>query len=140
MDAPIVGAIGGTFGGNPLACASALAVFDLLETTPILQRAQDLAIHLRNTFARWQGQFEIIGDVRGLGPMQGLELVKSRKSKEPHPDAAKAWAKFALEHGVIVMSSGTHGNVIRFLLPLTIQIEELNEGLAVLEQGLGSLP
>jgi|SRR5436190_6816897 len=139
MDAPIVGAIGGTFGGNPLACASALAVFDFLEKTPILEHAQELAVHLQKTFARWQGQFELIGDVRGLGPMQGLELVKSRKSKEPHADAAKALAKFALERGVIIMSSGTHGNVIRFLPPLTITLDELTEGLAVLEQGFRSI-
>src|SRR6185503_4273295 len=120
MDAPIEGGIGGTFGGNPLACAAALAVFDVIEGQDLLSKAKALATALQDRLALWKAKYDLIGDVRGLGPMQGIEFVKSRKTKEPNPDAAKAIVRYAYEHGVICMTSGTHSNVIRFLMPLVI--------------------
>lgn len=139
MDAPIEGAIGGTFGGNPLACAAALAVFETLERGDLLANAKRIANALQERFALWKTKYEAIGDIRGLGPMQGLEFVKSRKTKEPHPDAAKGLVRYACEHGVICMTSGTHSNVVRLLMPLMIAAEELHEGLGVLEAGLNTL-
>ena len=138
MDAPIEGGIGGTFGGNPLACAAALAVFDVIERDDLLKKAQALGSTLQERLAKWKAKHEVIGDVRGLGPMQGIEFVKSRKTKEPHPEAAKSLVRYAYENGVICMTSGTYGNVIRFLMPLVISREELNEGLDVIEKGLAS--
>ena len=135
MDAPIEGAIGGTFGGNPLACAAALAVFEIMERGEMLANANGLASPLQQRLATWKSKYEVIGDVRGLGPMQAIEFVKSRKTKEPHPEAAKALVRHAYEHGVICMTAGTYGNVVRFLMPLTISAEELSEGLDVLEKG-----
>ena len=135
MDAPIEGGIGGTFGGNPLACAAALAVFEIMERGELLASAKVLASTLQQRLAVWKSKHEVIGDVRGLGPMQAIELVKSRKTKEPHPEATKALVRYACEHGVICMTAGTYGNVLRFLMPLTISPEDLEEGLDVLEQG-----
>src|SRR5688572_14815399 len=136
MDAPIEGAIGGTFGGNPLACVAALAVFDILERGDLLTNAKAIARTLQERLSAWKMKHDAIGDIRGLGPMQAIELVKSRKTKEPHPDAAKALVRYAYEHGVICMTAGTYSNVVRLLMPLTISSEELNEGLEVIERGL----
>src|SRR5688572_3748562 len=136
MDAPIEGAIGGTFGGNPLACAAALAVFDILERGDLLTNAKAIARTLQERLSAWKMKHDAIGDIRGLGPMQGIEFVKSRKTKEPNPEGAKALVRYACEHGVICMTSGTYGNVVRLLMPLVISREELEEGLNILEQGL----
>jgi 4-aminobutyrate aminotransferase/(S)-3-amino-2-methylpropionate transaminase len=135
MDAPIEGAIGGTFGGNPLACAAALAVFEMVDDS-FLARARQLGKLLVETLDRWKEQFERIGDVRGLGPMQGLEFVANRRTKEPDPEAAKALVRFAYENGVICMTAGTYSNVVRLLMPLVISEGELSEGLEVIERGL----
>jgi 4-aminobutyrate aminotransferase / (S)-3-amino-2-methylpropionate transaminase / 5-aminovalerate transaminase len=136
MDAPIEGGIGGTFGGNPLACAAALAVFDVIEKGDLLKNAKAIAVTLQQCLALWKSKYELIGDIRGIGPMQGIEFVKSRKTKEPHPDAAKAVVRYAYEHGVISMTAGTYSNVVRLLMPLTITNAELTEGLDVLEKAL----
>jgi 4-aminobutyrate aminotransferase / (S)-3-amino-2-methylpropionate transaminase / 5-aminovalerate transaminase len=138
MDAPIDGGIGGTFGGNPLACAAALAVFDVIERSDLLSRSQALATTLKGRLAEWKLKYDLIGDVRGLGPMQGIELVKSRKTKEPHAEATKAIVRYCYEHGVICMSAGTYSNVIRLLMPLVISDAELNEGLEVVEKAISS--
>ncbi len=138
MDAPIDGGIGGTFGGNPLACAAALAVFDVIERSDLLSRSQALSKALQGRLAEWKAKHDLIGDVRGLGPMQGIELVKSRKTKEPHPEATKAIVRYCYEHGVISMSAGTYSNVIRLLMPLVISDAELNEGLEVVEKAISS--
>jgi 4-aminobutyrate aminotransferase/(S)-3-amino-2-methylpropionate transaminase len=139
MDAPIEGAIGGTFGGNPLACAAALAVFDWIKQTDALKKSAELGAYLQKRLHDWRTQCVVIGDVRGLGPMQGIEFVRFQKTKEPNPDAAKALVRFAYENGVICMTSGTYSNVVRLLMPLTIKDDELEEGLAVLEKGLATI-
>ena len=133
MDAPIEGGIGGTFGGNPLGCAAALAVFEIIERGEVLQNAKSIAAILEKRLALWRSKYELIGDIRGLGPMQGIEFVKSSKTKEPYPDAAKAVVRHAYEHGVISMTAGTYSNVVRLLMPLTISQDELSEGLDALE-------
>jgi 4-aminobutyrate aminotransferase/(S)-3-amino-2-methylpropionate transaminase len=139
MDAPVEGGIGGTYSGNPVACASALAVIDLFKSGGLLKRARKLGDKLRDQLTQWEQTFPIIGDVRGIGPMRGIELVKDRKTKEPHKDAAAALVKYAYEHGVILLTAGTYGNVIRFLMPLVIEDAELHEGLQVIEDGLRSI-
>ena len=137
MDAPVVGAIGGTFGGNPLGCAAALAVFSQIDA--LLPKAKILGEVLATRLSGWQQRYPRIGDVRGLGPMLGMELVKDRASKTPDPDGTKKLARYCYEHGVIVMTSGSYGNVLRFLMPLVIDHSDLEEGLAVVEAGLRSL-
>jgi 4-aminobutyrate aminotransferase/(S)-3-amino-2-methylpropionate transaminase len=136
MDAPVEGGIGGTFGGNPLACAAALAVFDWIEQTDALEKSKQLGVYLQQRLRLWKTKFPLIGDVRGIGPMQGIEFVQSQQNKEPNADAAKSLVRFAYENGVICMTSGTYGNVVRLLMPLSIARAELDEGLAVLERGL----
>lgn len=138
MDGPVAGGIGGTFGGNPLCCAAALEVIRLLEDGDILPRAKKLADTLHRALLSWKERFPVIGDVRGLGPMLAIELVKDRATKEPHPDAAKALSKYAYEHGVVTLTAGTHANCLRFLPPLAITDEQLAEGLSVVEDALSS--
>jgi 4-aminobutyrate aminotransferase/(S)-3-amino-2-methylpropionate transaminase len=141
MDAPAEGGIGGTYGGNPVACAAALAVVDRFEKDggALIARASALGGVLRDRLLAWKGRFPVIGDVRGLGPMLGMELVKDRNTKEPDKTTTAALVRYAYEHGVVLLSAGTYGNVVRFLPPLTITDDELAEGLAVVEQGLASL-
>lgn len=139
MDAPIVGGIGGTYCGNPLACASALAVFEVFKDGILLKHAQKLGSTLRSRLLQWKEQFAFIGDVRGLGPMQAVEFVKDAQSREPNADFTKRLVKFGFENGVVLMSAGTFGNVIRFLIPLVITEDQLNEGLDVIEKGLKTL-
>ena len=135
MDAPMVGGIGGTFGGNPVSCAAALAVLELCEQGDLLRRARALAEKLPGRLAVLR-RFGKVGDIRGQGAMQALELVKDRQSKEPDQEAVAAVIRHCYERGLILMSAGTYGNVIRLLMPLVITDGQLEEGLAVLESGL----
>ena len=139
MDATGVGGIGGTFGGNPLSCAAAIAVCDLFAKGEILERARHLAAHIQATLAAWPDRYPAVGNVRGLGTMMGFELVKDRATKEPWPEGAKQLTKFCYERGLIIMTAGTYGNVVRLLMPLVITDAELAEGVGVLEQGLAEL-
>jgi 4-aminobutyrate aminotransferase/(S)-3-amino-2-methylpropionate transaminase len=138
MDAPIEGGIGGTFGGNPVACAAALAVFDLMENGDILKRAKAVGEALATRLSQWASKYPVIGETRGLGPMRALELVKDQKTKEPNPELAKKIVKHCYERGVIIMTAGSYGNVVRILVPLVIEPAQLQEGLDVLEAGLKS--
>jgi 4-aminobutyrate aminotransferase/(S)-3-amino-2-methylpropionate transaminase len=136
MNAPQVGGLGGTYGGNPVCCRAALAVLEIFEEERLIERARILGEKLRERFEAMQKRLEIIGDVRGLGPMLALELVKDRENKEPAADAAKALVKFCYEKGLVVLSCGNFSNVIRTLMPLVITDEQLDRGLAILEEGL----
>jgi 4-aminobutyrate aminotransferase/(S)-3-amino-2-methylpropionate transaminase len=139
MEAPQVGGLGGTYGGNPVCCAAALAVLDVFTEEGLLARAEALGLKLRARFDGMQRTFEAIGDVRGLGPMLALELVKDRAGKEPAGDLAKALVKYCYEKGLIILSCGHHGNVIRTLMPLVITDAQLDRGLAIVEEGLTAL-
>ena len=136
MDAPNVGGIGGTFGGNPVSCAAALAVFKTFEDGKQLAHAKNLGRALHTRLMSWKERFPAIGDVRGLGPMLAMEFVKKGTSKEPDADYAKKLLHLAYERGVIMMTAGTYGNVVRFLMPLVITDEQLTEGLDVIEKCL----
>lgn len=139
MDAPGVGGLGGTFGGNPLACAAANAVLDEFEDGKLLDRANRIGQRFDRRAREWKERFEIIGDARGLGAMRALELVKSQASRDPAPEQAKKITQYCYEHGLITITAGTYGNVIRVLVPLVVGDDQLEEGLDVLEAGLASI-
>jgi 4-aminobutyrate aminotransferase/(S)-3-amino-2-methylpropionate transaminase len=139
MDAPGPGGLGGTFGGNPLSCAAALAVLDLFERENLLERANQLGDRFQTRAREWRCRWPIIGDVRGLGGMQAIELVQSQESKTPATDETKKITQYCYEHGVITITAGTHSNVIRILVPLIATDAQFDEGLAVLESGLAAV-
>lgn len=139
MEAPQVGGLGGTYGGNPLACVAALAVLDVMEAENIPARAARMGERVRARFCRWATRYECIGDVRGLGAMIGLELVRNRRDKEPAKELTSALLTAALQRGLILLSAGTYGNIIRVLAPLTTPEEILEEGLDVMEQSLAAV-
>ncbi len=139
MDAACEGGIGGTFGGNPVSCAAALAVCDVFQNGDILKRAQNLGAQIHETLLGLEKKYSMVGNVRGLGTMMGFELVKDRTTKEPWADGAKQLTKFCYEHGLIIMTAGTYGNVVRLLMPLVISDAELREGFEILERGLVDL-
>jgi len=131
--------LGGTYGGNPVACRAGLAVMEIFEEENLLQAAETLGKKLKKRFDAFQKEFELIGEVRGIGPMLALELVKDRETKEPATDEAKALVKFCYDKELIILSCGNFGNVIRTLIPLVITDELLERGLAIIEEGLTSL-
>jgi 4-aminobutyrate aminotransferase / (S)-3-amino-2-methylpropionate transaminase / 5-aminovalerate transaminase len=137
MDAPAPGGLGGTFGGNPAACAAACVVLDEVATPEFRARSEELGAHLRKRLEALAERVPQIGEVRGLGPMLALELVHDRESKRPAPELAKATTTGALERGLILLSCGLHGNVVRILVPLVASDDELNRGLEILEEALG---
>ncbi len=139
MDAPIEGGVGGTYGGNPVACSAALAVFDLFQDGSLLKKAQRVEQLLSARMESWLSKFRYIGFTRGLGPMRAMELVKDRATKEPFKEAVAQLLKYCYEHGVILLSAGTLGNAVRFLVPMIISEAELQEGLDVIERGLEEL-
>jgi 4-aminobutyrate aminotransferase/(S)-3-amino-2-methylpropionate transaminase len=136
MDKPHVGGLGGTYGGNPIACRAALAVLGMLEEENFLNKAADLGDRVRAELDKFAEELEIIGEVRGLGPMLALELVRDRKTREPAGDAAKKVVQLCYEQGVITLSCGNHGNIIRTLMPLVIKDSELEKGLSILKSSL----
>ncbi len=136
MDAPGPGGLGGTFTGNPLACAAALAVLDMFEKDNLSARAEELGKRFQKRAKDWQKRWPMIGDVRGLGAMQAIELVRSPETREPAPDEAKRIMQYAYEHGLILLGAGSYSNVIRLLVPLVITDQQLDEGMDVLEAAL----
>ena len=139
MDSPAVGGLGGTYSGNPLALAAANAVLDLFEHSDLLQRADVIGAAVETRARRWLADHAIIGDVRRLGAMVALELVRDRQTKQPAKHEVDTIVRTAAERGLILMPAGTYGNVIRVLVPLVVTDEELDEGLAVLERCLASV-
>jgi 4-aminobutyrate aminotransferase / (S)-3-amino-2-methylpropionate transaminase / 5-aminovalerate transaminase len=137
MDAAHVGGLGGTYGGNPVACAASLAAMETIKAENLVARAAEIERIMLSRLHRMQAEDNRIGDVRGRGAMIAIELVR-RDSSEPDPGLAVAVATAARENGVIVLTCGTHGNVLRFLPPLTISDELLNEGLDVLANALSA--
>jgi 4-aminobutyrate aminotransferase/(S)-3-amino-2-methylpropionate transaminase len=142
MDAPPESAVGGTYVGNPVAQAAALAVLDVVEEEGLCERAVVLGERIRARMNAWEARFEAVGDVRGLGAMLAIELVRDRETKEPAPELAAAIVDHAAARGLLLLKAGVYSNAIRVLLPLVIGDAELDEALDVweeaLEAGLGA--
>jgi len=137
MDAPTVGGLGSTFGGNPLSCAAALAVLDIFEQENLLEKAQKLGETLHAGFRKIQDRFpQVVGDVRGLGPMIAMELVKDTQSKSPDAQLTNRLVETAREGGLLLFKAGMHYNVIRCLVPLVVSEGEVRKGLEILEESL----
>ncbi|MBI9092041.1 MAG: 4-aminobutyrate--2-oxoglutarate transaminase [Desulfobacterium sp.] len=136
MEAPHIGGLGGTYSGNPLSCRAALAVLDVLYEDKLLERSRELGEILLKRFTDLQNKFEMIGEVRGKGPMLALELVKDRETKEPATAETKKLIQLCYEKGLIILSCGNFGNVIRTLMPFVITPEQLDKGLSILEESL----
>ncbi|WP_210508699.1 4-aminobutyrate--2-oxoglutarate transaminase [Naasia sp. SYSU D00057] len=142
MDAAHPGGLGGTFGGNPVAAAASVAVFDLIEQDNLLAEAERIEGTLRRGLGALQERFDIIGDIRGRGAMIAIELVQpgtAQTTKTPYPEAVTKLAAHAAQNGVLVLTAGTYGNVLRFLPSLAISDELLEDALSVLADGLASL-
>ena len=133
MDAPPAGGLGGTYAGSPLACAAALAVLDVMEEEQLCERARVLGAQIMTRLKAMQAKSPAIGEVRGLGSMIAMELVKNRRADQPDADLTRALVQAAAARGLVILSCGVYGNVIRLLAPLTISETLLNEGLDVLE-------
>ena len=133
MDAPMEGSLGGTFGGNPLACAAALAVIETIEKQDLAGRAAKIGEKVRDRFEALWKRCPSVGNVRGVGAMRAIEFVKDRATKEPARELVNRVVRLCYERGLIVLGAGTYGNVIRTLMPLVITEDQLEEGLEVLE-------
>jgi 4-aminobutyrate aminotransferase/(S)-3-amino-2-methylpropionate transaminase len=138
MDAPGDSAIGGTYVGNPVAQAAAVAVLDVIDEEGLVDRAAELGETMRRRMLAWQERFPAIGDVRGLGAMLAIELVESRETKRPAPDLATAVVEAAAKRGLLLMKAGIYSNCIRVLCPLILTDEQLDEALSVWEDALES--
>jgi len=138
MDAPAPGGLGGTFGGNPVACAAALAVLEVIERDGICARARHVGETAIQHMRLMQERHDCIGDVRGIGAMTAMELVHNRSSREPAPELAIAVLREAHSRGLALLRAGLYDNVIRLLMPLTISDDELSKGLEILEQSVES--
>lgn len=133
MDAPQPGEIGGTYGGNPLSCAAALAVLDIIEKDKLVERSNKLGELMKIRLEEMQKKYSIIGDVRGKGFMQAVELVKDKETKEPAVEMKSKIIEECLNNGLILVGAGLHSNVIRFLAPISITEAQMEEGLDILE-------
>ncbi|MDC8802477.1 4-aminobutyrate--2-oxoglutarate transaminase [Halomonas pacifica] len=136
MDASGPNSLGGTYSGNPLACAAALAVIEAIEAENILEKSAALGNKLAQRFAKWQGDFEAVDNCRNLGSMAAFELVTDKASRTPAPELAAKLCQKAKEKGLILLSCGFWSNSIRFLMPVTIEDAVLEEGLDIVEQAL----
>jgi 4-aminobutyrate aminotransferase/(S)-3-amino-2-methylpropionate transaminase len=139
MDAPGDSAIGGTYVGNPVAQAAALAVLDVFEDEGLVERAAQIGETIRSRMLSWQQRWDAIGDVRGLGAMLAIELVHDRETKDPAPELGSAVVDAAAERGLLLLKSGIYSNCIRVLVPLVVSEGELEEALGVWEDALGSV-
>ncbi|GAB7387741.1 4-aminobutyrate--2-oxoglutarate transaminase [Bacillaceae bacterium] len=139
MDAPNPGEIGGTYGGSPLGCVAALKVIEMMEEDGLVERANAIGRQIRERFKAMQAKYPVIGDVRGIGAMCALELVKDPETKEPYKELAGQLIQECNRRGLIILGAGIYGNVIRILSPLVITDEQLQEGLDVMEEVLADL-
>jgi len=139
MDHPQVGGLGGTYAGNPVACRAALAVLDQFEKKNLLTRGEQIGKKVLEKFLEFKEIYSVIGDVRGLGAMVGMELVTDRKTKEPATTLTKQLVAICRDKGLLMISAGTHSNIIRPLMPLVITDEQLERGLSIIEESLSEL-
>ncbi|MET7296462.1 4-aminobutyrate--2-oxoglutarate transaminase [Streptomyces griseoloalbus] len=139
MDAAHPGGLGGTYGGNPVACAGALGAIETMKELDLNARAKHIEAVMKARLTAMAEKYDVIGDVRGRGAMIAIELVKDRVTKEPNPEVTAALAKACHQEGLLVLTCGTYGNVLRFLPPLVIGEDLLNEGLDIIEQAFARI-
>jgi 4-aminobutyrate aminotransferase/(S)-3-amino-2-methylpropionate transaminase len=138
MDSVHVSGLGGTYGGNPLACAAALGVFETMEAEKLVERANHIGKILGDALRTLQSKYSVIGEVRGRGAMQAIELVEPG-TKTPNTAAMSAVVKYCQSKGVLVLTAGTYSNVVRFLPPIVITDELLKDALSVIDEAFASL-
>lgn len=136
FDAVTPGTIGGTYCGNAVACTSALKVIEIIEKQNLCERAQEISGQCLETFNRWKEQYEVVGDVRGIGVMLGIEFVKNKTTKEPNAEIVNQIITESLKDGLLLENAGTYGNVIRFLCPLVVTDEQLQAGFNIFEKAI----
>lgn len=139
MDAPMPGGLGGTYVGNPVACEAALAVLKTFDEQRLIDRAAHIGEWIDRRTREYASAFPLVADVRGLGAMRAIELVRDRRSRLPAKEETEAVIQYCWRHGLIILSAGTYGNVVRLLLPLVITDNQLEEGFRVLEAALASV-
>lgn len=139
MDAPGPGGLGGTYGGNPIACAAGLAVLDVMRDERLPERAARIGSVIEERMQSWASEHQLVGDVRVMGAMAGMELVRDRKTKTPADTETAQVLALARERGLILLRAGIHHNVIRTLMPLTIPDEQLDEGLDIIGSALAEV-
>ncbi len=136
MDHPQSGGLGGTFGGNPVACSAALTVLDQFKKLNLLSKAEKIGKKVLEQFKEFQERYSVVGDVRGLGAMVGMELVTDRRTKEPATALTKRLINLCREKGLLMISAGTHSNIVRPLMPLVIPDDQLDAGLKIIREAL----
>ncbi|OAA82909.1 4-aminobutyrate--2-oxoglutarate transaminase [Clostridium ljungdahlii] len=136
MEAVRPGTIGGTFCGNAVACAAALKVIEIMERDNLADRSMEIGKKVMKRYMEWKEKYEIVGDVRGLGGMVGIEFVKNKEKKDPNPEIVSAVIQEAVQNGLMIENSGVYGNVIRFLAPLVITDKQLEAGLDIFEKAI----
>ena len=135
MDSPHIGGLGGTFSGNPVACRAALAVLDIIQEENLLGKAEILGQKINKQLRTWQKEFEIVGNINGIGSMMAFELIEP-KMKEPAKDKAKEMVNLCHKKGLVILTCGKHGNSIRLLMPLVIKDDDLEKGFKIIEENL----
>ncbi|ARA84428.1 4-aminobutyrate--2-oxoglutarate transaminase [Bacillus paralicheniformis] len=139
LDAADPGELGGTYAGSPLGCVAALAVLDIIESEQLNKRSEEIGKAIEERALEWKMKYPQIGEVRRLGAMAAIEIVRDEKTQEPDKAAAAKIAKYANEHGLLLLTAGINGNIIRFLSPLVITDQLLEEGLDIIEEALEQL-
>jgi 4-aminobutyrate aminotransferase/(S)-3-amino-2-methylpropionate transaminase len=136
MDAAAPGELGGTYAGSPLGCAAALAVLEIIEHEGLNERSEEIGRIIEDSALEWKKEHAFIGEIRRLGAMAAVEIVKDPETREPDKAKAAAIAAYANDNGLLLLTAGINGNIIRFLTPLVITDEQLKEGLDIIEAGL----
>lgn len=139
MDSVPGGVIGGTYGGNALACAAALKIIEIMEKENLCERSMEIGRKCKERFNSWKEKYEVVGDVRGLGGMVGIEFVKSKTGKEPNKEFVSALIAECAANGLLIENAGTYGNVARFLAPLVITDRQLEAGFDIMEKAIEKL-
>lgn len=139
MESVPAGVIGGTYGGNALACAAGLKVLEVIKSEKLLERSVEIGKKCMERFGQWKEKYEIVGDVRGLGAMCGIEFVSDKNSKTPAPEKVSAIIDYCAKHGLILENAGTYSNVIRFLCPLVVTDEQLEAGFKIYEDAISAV-
>lgn len=136
MEAPAPGTIGGTYCGNPLACAASLKTIEIMERDHLADRSCEIGKKVMARYNEWKEKYPCVGDVRGLGAMIGIEFVESQETKEPAPQLTSAIINECAANGLLIEGAGTYNNVVRFLAPLVITDEQLEKGLEIFEAAI----